>query len=75
MKTSIISAKQLEAKMQVWTLFSCLAVALLNCLILTLMLFALAGNRALRLELNSLATRLAVLEGVRQQQQQALELK
>ena len=68
MKMDATSQKPSEATMQKRTLVACLAVAILNCLILALMLLALAGNRELRLELNLMAIRLAGLEEVQLQQ-------
>ena len=78
MTMNATSQRPLEATMQTRTLMACLAVAFLNCLILALMLFALVGNRALRLELNSMATRLAALEARQEQQaplRPAIEVK
>ena len=78
MRMNATSQSSLEAPMQKRTLMACLAVAFLNCLILALMLFALVGTRALRLELNSMATRLAALEARQEQKaplQPAIEVK
>ena len=51
-------------QLQVLTLIACAAVFLLNCAILGVSGFALVGNRALRLELATMATRVAALEAV-----------
>ena len=75
MKIDATSQKPSEATMQKRTLVACLAVAMLNCLILALLLLALVGNRALRLELKLMAIRLAALEEVQLQPPQAQELK
>ena len=50
--------------MQMLTLIACAAVLLLNYVILGVSGFALVGNRALRLELAAMATRVAALEAV-----------
>ena len=56
----------LQGKMQALTLWLCLALLFLNCLILALTSLSLVGARGLRLELNLLATRIAALEGARE---------
>ena len=58
MNINASSQKLSEATMQKRTFLACLAVAILNCLILALLFVALAGNHALRLELNSMASSL-----------------
>ena len=60
--SNFISRAASQETMQAWTLRACFAVCFLNCLILVVSFLALAGNRVLRLELNSMATRLAALE-------------
>ena len=56
----------LQGKMQALTLWLCLELLFLNCLILALTSLSLVGARDLRLELNLLATRIAALEGARE---------
>ena len=57
-----ISPEPSEAMMQEWTLRACFVACFLSCLVLAVSLLALVGNRALRYELNEMATRLAALE-------------